>query len=258
MALGLDYTRAIERGRRHPGGAAAARTRRRSSRCSTASTGICLSGGPGPRPGRLRRRDPSRGGADRARPRPLRAGRWPAPRWRGTADAGDLPRRPDPECLPRRNAVQHLPELCLPIEHRQPSRTARSRHAVEIDAEQPAGPDAPADGDARRQLLPPPGDRPPRRRPARLGPGARRGGRGDRGAGPRLRARRPVARGVHRPPGPSRRRCSRRFVEAAARAARRRRGGRRSRDAPSRRRATGRRGDPTPPATPTRSESRRR
>jgi salicylate hydroxylase len=51
---------------------------------------------------------------------------------------------------------------------------------------------------ARRQLVPPPGDQPARRRPARRGPLGRRRGRDDRGPSARLRRRRAVARRVPR------------------------------------------------------------
>ena len=85
----------------------------------------------------------SRAGPVRARHRPLRAGRAPVPPGDGTAHAGDLPRCPDPECLPQRNPASSTCRTSpMPIQHRQPEPNSQVTHEVEVDrAERLAGPD---------------------------------------------------------------------------------------------------------------------
>ena len=87
---------------------------------------------------------------------------------------------------------QHLPG------HRQSEPGCRVSHEVEVlPGTRLAGLIGP--GGVRRQLLPPPGGRPPRRRAAGRRPRRRRHGRGDRGR--RLHGRRAVARrGARRRP----------------------------------------------------------
>ena len=123
---------------------------------------------------------------------------------------------------------QHLPDLSGES-HRQTIPGTEPSHPVEIEPDSLlaaafGGGEVEVD---RRQLLPPPGDRPARQGPAGERAGARRDGRGDRGPEPPLPDRRPVARRDARPPRrrggalpPLRRRLPRRRRRVRARRAR--------------------------------------
>ena len=98
---------------------------------------------------------------------------------------------------------QHLPDLSDELAHRQTDPGTEPSHPVAVDpgsqlAEVFGGGEIELD---RRQLLPPSGDRPARRRAAGQRPRPRRDDRGDRGPEPALPDRRPVARRDARPPG---------------------------------------------------------
>ena len=169
-------------------------------RCSTASTGSCSAAVPDLDPAVYGARAPPRARA-RRRPRQRRVRAGAARRRRGARPArcsasAAACRRSTWRAAAR--CFQHLPDR-TELGHRQAHAPFEPAHAVSVAARLAA---AAADrrDRARGQLLPPPGDRPARRRSARLRHRAGRDGRG--GLGPRrpLLPRRPVApRGAHAP-----------------------------------------------------------
>ena len=147
----------------------------------------------GPRPGRVRRRAAPGARPDRARPRRVRARRSRArptpPACRSSASAAAPRRSTWPAAA---GCIQHLPDVTDgTIDHRDraglgsrtTSRSSRARGSRRCWAPRRVG-----------ELLPPPGRRPARRRPAasRGRPTVR--SRAIEGADERLRARRAVAR----------------------------------------------------------------
>ena len=131
MALGITYLKGIEAA----GGLPLVMPpmdERRSSRCSTGSTGSALRR-PRPRPGALRGGAASRAGSDRARPRPLRARRRRPRRRPRDADPGDLPRHPGAEHRRGGAVHQHLPDLSNEVTHRQTNPGTEPSHPVEVD-----------------------------------------------------------------------------------------------------------------------------
>ena len=215
-------------GRRPAAGDAAAATTTRSSRCSTASTGICLSGGPD--------LDPAAYGAE---PHPelgpiepdldrFELALAPPRRRPRDADPGDLPRHPGAQRRPRRHpAPAPARRLDGEIDHRQTTpgdraRATRSRSspAASSPRRSAATADVPTStpSTTRRSTGSARGCARWRQRP-------RRRDRGDRGPDRDflLGVQWHAETLVHRP---ERRRCSARFVEACA--ARRRRVQRRS------------------------------
>ena len=165
--------------------------------------GICLSGGPD--------LDPALYAPSRTRS----SGRSSPT---STASSSTSPRRADAREMPilaicrgtqalnivRGGALhQHLPDLSTrsPTARRNPG--TEPSHPVAVVPGLASWPTMLGGGEHRadrRQLLPPPGDRPARRGPAGQRPRARRHGRGDRGPEPPLPDRRPVARRDARPP----------------------------------------------------------
>ena len=139
--------------------------------------GVCLSGGPDIDPHGYgeEERDPQLG-TDRADARRLRARARPARRRARDAGARDLPRRADAQRRARRHAAPapRRAELARPQAGRvhHPLRADRARLAARARDGRDRG---------RRQLLPPPGGRPPRPGAARGRLGAGRPRRGDRG-----------------------------------------------------------------------------
>ena len=128
-------------------------------------SGICLSGGPDLHPAGLRRRARRAPRPDLARPRPLRA--------------GDRERAPTPREIPMLaicrgtqalnvvrggTLVQHLPDARRrgrTTASRTPATQSPTRSRIDPDSRLATTIDAERD---RRQLVPPPGDRPARRR----------------------------------------------------------------------------------------------
>ena len=124
--------------------------------------GICLSGGPDLDPAGLRRRAAPRARADRARPRPLRAGdgasaptRARCRSWRSAA----APRRSTS------SAAAPCTSTCRRLHRDRPPAARRpgTRRATRSRSSPAAGWPRPRGDRARRQLLPPPGDRAARR-----------------------------------------------------------------------------------------------
>ena len=148
MALGLPYLRGLEAaGGAAAGDAAAARGGDRAA-ARPPRRHLPLRR-PRPRPRRLRRRAARRAGADRARPRPLRAGGRPPRRRPRDADPGDLPRHPGAQHRPRRRPAPAPARALEEIAHRQSTPGDQPSHPVAVGAGQPPGGGA-RDGEAEQ------------------------------------------------------------------------------------------------------------
>ena len=171
-------------GRRAARRAAAADAPRTSTRCSTTSPGCCSPAAP------TSTRRPT---APRRTPSSARSTPSSTPSSSRSCRDADRRRMPDPRHLPRRAGAQRrAPGHPAPAPARR-SPTARSSTARPSSARSPATrcgsrptrslAQTTGGGPAAGQLLPPPGDRPDRPRPARGRLVARRADRGGRGAG---------------------------------------------------------------------------
>ena len=179
MALGIVYARAVERAGGLP--VVLPPLRERGDRAARRpALGRMPVGRPGPRPGGLRRRPASR-------PRPIEPALDAFEL--AVARAGRRARHPDPRHLPRlpgaqrrarRHAAPALPDVTDgSVDHRQTASGGDDAHGADR-----AGIAAGARSRhrrARRELVPPPGGRPARPRPAGSGVGAGRRDGGDRG-----------------------------------------------------------------------------
>ncbi len=174
MALGLTYLRAIEATGGMPVVIPPLRieTDRAAARPARGHLPVRR---PRPPPGRLR---PGAGRAprpDRARPRPLRARDRERRRPARHADPRDLPRDPGAQRRPRRDprpAPSRSSTRREAVPHRQGIPGNEPSHPVDDRSRQPARGDGRRERD-RRQLVPPPGDRPARPRPRRDSVGRR-------------------------------------------------------------------------------------
>ena len=162
--------------------------------------GICLSGGPDLAPAGYGARARPEPRPDGARAGPLRAVRRPAGRPARAPDPRHLPRPPGAQRRPRRHAAP-APARRHRRSDRPPADRAGPRHDPRgADRARFAVGGHPRRGGVGRELLPPPGGRGARPRPARGRVGARRHDRGHRERRRAVRARRAVARrGPRRP-----------------------------------------------------------
>ena len=183
--------------------------------------GVCLSGGPDIAPAQLRRRSAPELGPDRAGARPLRAGSWRARRTRRNLPILAICRGAQLfNVATRRNADPAPARLHGRHRGAPPGGAARAGHARGRAWPRRARRRARSAGTDLRRSTPSTTRRSTgsARHCCAVGLVARRRGGGDRGARPRLRARRAVARRVpDRAPGADAR-CSRRWSRRPQRA----------------------------------------